>query len=149
MTQTRSASQTGTMTKVVYVTRKVQTDLFELVDTYGQITEDYAVKLIHDLRLLLDEEVIDRIDLLWIKPGTSQVVGSYSYRVIAGGVGFVDDRAGGIRYEPALQDSDFTIGIYNNNRWNQMTDADRETIESQYWLSWGPGKQLDFRRGTW
>jgi hypothetical protein len=137
------------MTKVVHVTRKVQTDLFELVDTYGQITEDYAIKLIHDLRLLLDEEVIDRIDLLWTKPGTSQVVGAYSYKVIAAGFGLVDDRAGGIRYDPALQKSDFSVRIYNNTRWYQLTDVGREAIESEYWLSWGPGKHLDFSRGSW
>lgn len=148
-TLTRSATQTATMTKVVYVTRKVQTDLFELVDTYGQITEDYAQKLIHDLRLLLDEEVIDRIDFLWTLPGTNQVVGAYSYKVIAAGFGLVDDRAGGIRYEPALGGSDFTVRIYNNCRWDRLTDSGREAIKSLCWLSWGPGSQLDFSRGSW
>lgn len=149
MTQTRSASQTGTMTKVVYVTRKVQTDLFELVDTYGQITEEYASKLIHDLRLLLDEEVIYRIELLWTRPGTNQVVGAYSYKVIVGGFGLVDDRAGGIRYDPALQSSEFNITFYYNSRWYQMTDADRKAITSGCWLAWGSGPQLDFSRGSW
>ncbi|MGH7393089.1 MAG: hypothetical protein ACREM3_27085 [Candidatus Rokuibacteriota bacterium] len=70
-TQTRTATQTSTLTKVVYVTRKVQADLFALVDTYSQITPEYARKLIHDLRLLLDEEVINRIELVWTK-GLSQ-----------------------------------------------------------------------------
>jgi hypothetical protein len=137
------------MTKVVHVTRKVQTDLFELVDTYGQITEDYAIMLIHDLRLLLDEEVIDWIHLLWIKPGTSQVVGAYSYRVIANGFGLVDDRAGGIRYILAFQNSDFRVRIYNNTRWYQLTDAAREAIESGCLLSWGIARQLDFSCGSW
>ena len=148
-TQTRSASQTGTLSKVVHVTRKVQTDLFELVDTYGQITEECARNLIHDLRLLLDEEVIGRIELLWTRPGTNQVVGAYSYVVIAAGIGLVDDRAGGIRYDPTLQYSEFSIRIYNNSRWSQLPDADREVIESRCWLSWGPGNQLDFSRGSW
>jgi hypothetical protein len=134
---------------VVYVTRKVQTDLFELVDTYGQITEEFATKLIHDLRLLLDEEVIDRIDLLWTRPGTTQVVGAYTYKVIAGGFGLVDDRAGGIRYDPALQGSDFTVRIHNNSRWYQLTDSGRGAIDSQCLLSWGPAGQLDFSRGSW
>ena len=148
-TQTRSASQTGTMTKVVHVTRKVQTDLFELVDTYGQITEKYAGKLIHDLRLLLDEEVIDQIDLVWTRPGTSQVIGAYSYKVIAAGYGLVDNRAGGIRYDATLQNSEFRVRIHNNSRWYQLTDTDREAIETQCLLSWGLGKQLDFSRGSW
>ena len=66
-TRTRSASatETSTLTKVVYVTRKVQADLFNIVDTYNQITQNYAEKLIHDLRILLDEEVLDRIEFLW------------------------------------------------------------------------------------
>ena len=54
-TQTRTATQTSTLTKVVYVTRKVQADLFALVDTYGQISQSYTEQLIHDLRLLLDQ----------------------------------------------------------------------------------------------
>lgn len=149
MTQTRSASRTGTMTKVVHVTRKVQTDLFELVDTYGQITEEYATKLIHDLRILLDEEVIDRINLLWTRPGTSQVVGAYSYKVIASGFGLVDDRAGGIRYDPMLQNSDFRVRIYRNTRWHRLTNGGREAIESVCCFSWGVGQQLDFSRGCW
>lgn len=149
MTQTRTASRTGTMTKVVHVTRRVQTDLFEVVDTYGQITEDFALDLIHDLRLLLDEEVIDRIDLLWTKIGTNQVVGAYSYKVIVSGYGLVDDRAGGIGYHQALQNSDFSVRIYYNTRWDQLTATDREAIKSECWLSWGIGNQLDFSRGSW
>jgi hypothetical protein len=137
------------MTKVVYVTRKVQADLFALVDTYGQMTEDYAQKLIHDLRLLLDEEIIDRIDFLWTWAGTNQVVGAYSYRVIAAGMGLVDDRSGGIRYDPALQESKFAVRIYHNTRWYQLTDEDREAIGTQCWLPWGPGGQLDYSRGSW
>ncbi len=149
MTQTRSADQTATLVKVVHVTRKVQTDLFSIVDTYGQISEDYAVKLIHDLRLFLDEEVIERIDLVWTQQGTSQVVGAYSYKVIASGFGLVDDRAGGIRYDPTLQVSMFSVRILTNTRWDQLTDADRQAINSECCLNWGPAGQLDFSRGSW
>jgi hypothetical protein len=148
-TQTRTATQTSTLTKVVYVTRKVQADLFALVDTYGQITQEYARKLIHDLRLLLDEEVIERIDLLWTRPGTSQVVGAYAYLVIAAGIGLADDRAGGIRYDPTLAGAEFSVRITNNARWYQMTDEEQGAIEGQYELPWGPAGYLDFSCGSW
>ena len=90
--QTRTATQTSTLTKVVYVTRKVQADLFNIVDTYGQITQEYAEELIHDLRILLDEDVLERIDFLWTYPGTNIVAGAYIYKVISAGVGLVDER---------------------------------------------------------
>ena len=148
-TITRSASQSATLTKVVYVTRKVQADLFALVDTYAQISVDYAIDLIHDLRLLLDEEVLDRIDFLWTRPWTNQVVGAYSYTVLSGGVGLVDDRAGGIRYDPTLQRSEFSVRIYFNSRWYSLSDQEKWAIKSRCRLSWGAGQSLDYSQGTW
>ncbi len=148
-TQTRTATQTSTLTKVVYVTRKVQADLFALVDTYSQISEEYARKLIHDIRLFLDEEVIQRIELLWTKPGTNEVVGAYAYEVIAAGIGLADDRAGGIRYDGALGGAAFAVRITHNARWAQMTPQERRAVEAQCELHWGPAGYLDFSRGTW
>jgi hypothetical protein len=148
-TQTRTATQTSTLTRVVYVTRKVQADLFALVDTYSQITSEYARKLIHDLRLLLDEEVINRIELVWTKPGTNEVLGAYVYEVIAAGIGLADDRAGGIRYDGALASAAFAVRITRNSRWAGMTDTQRGAIEAQCELRWGPAGYLDFSRGSW
>ena len=149
MTQTRSATQTATLTKVVYVTRKAQADLFALVDTYGQITEQYALDLIHDLRLLLDEEVIDRIEFNWTLPGTNQVVGAYSYTVISAGIGLVDDRAGGIRYNSRLQAANFGVQWSYNDRWRSLADTGRQAIRQQARLGWGAADRLDYSRGYW
>ena len=147
-TQTRTATQTSTLTKVVYVTRKVQADLFALVDTYGQISESYAEQLIHDLRLLLDEEVLDKIRLLWTKAGSNQVVGAYSYQVIAAGIGLADDRSGNIRYDATLQIAEFSVRIYYNDRWRDLSEEQRRAIKSACRFSWGPGGNLDFSGGT-
>jgi hypothetical protein len=146
--QTRTATQTSTLTKVVYVTRKVQADLFNLVDTYGQITQAYADKLIHDLRVLLDEEVLERIDFLWTSPGTNIVVGAYIYKVITADIGLVDDRAGGMRYDATLQGAAFKVRIYRNSRWYGMSNADRKAIATKCWIDWTPGEILDFSRGN-
>jgi len=148
-TQTRAASQSATLTKVVYVTRKVQADLFALVDTYAQISVDYAVDLIHDLRLLLDEEVLDRIDFLWTRPLSDSVVGAYSYQVLVGGLGLVDDRAGGIRYDPTLQQSEFRVRIYYNTRWALMSADEQRGIRARCRLSWSAGAALDYSQGSW
>lgn len=148
-TQTRTATQTSTLTKVVYVTRKVQADLFAIVDTYSQITQEYARKLIHDLRLFLDEEVIERIELVWTKPGTNAVVGAYAYEVIAAGIGLADDRVGGIRYDGALAGAAFAVRITRNARWAGMTLDERSAIEAGCELRWGPAGYLDFSLGAW
>lgn len=148
-TQTRTVTQTSTLTKVVYVTRKVQADLFALVDTYGQISESYAEKLIHDLRLLLDEEVLDKIRLLWTKAGSNRVVGAYAYQVIAAGIGLADDRSGNIRYDATLQLAEFSVRIHYNERWDDMNETERAAIKARCQLSWGPGGTLDFSCGSW
>jgi hypothetical protein len=148
-THTRTATETSTLTKVVYVTRKVQADLFGLVDTYSQITPEYARRLIHDLRLFLDEEVIQRIELVWTKTGTNEVVGAYVYEVIAAGIGLADDRSGGIRYDDALAGAAFAVRITRNARWAAMTDEERGAIEAECEFRWGPAGYLDFSRGAW
>lgn len=148
-TQTRTATQTSTLVKVVYVTRKVQADLFQLAETYGQMSEEYAQKLIHDLRIYLDEEVLAEITFLWTRPGTNQVVGAYTYKVLSGGVGLVDDRSGGIRYDPTLQASTFGVRITHNARWYDLTQAEQDDIESDMRLPWGTGGALDYSRGRW
>ena len=146
-TQTRTATQTSTLTKVVYVTRKVQADLFALVETYGQVTEGYAEKLIHDLRILLDEEVVERIRFVWTTPGTNVVVGAYSYTVLGGGVGLADDRSGGIGYSALLHQSEFKVRVDYNPRWYGLNDAGRAAVMKDFKLTWGPGGTLDYSRG--
>jgi hypothetical protein len=146
--QTRTAAQTSILTKVVHVTRRVQADLFNLVDTYSQITQAYAESLIHDLRILLDEEVLERIDFLWTYPGTNIVVGAYIYKVITADVGLVDDRSGGMRYDVRLQAAAFKVRIYRNSHWYGMSDADRKAIADKCQITWTPGEALDFSRGS-
>jgi hypothetical protein len=148
-TMTRTGTYTSTLSRVVYVTRKVQADLFAIVDTYHQIRENYAADLVHDLRIFLDEEVVDRIEFLWVWPGTNVVTGAYSYRVIANGIGLVDDRSGGVGYDQMLAQSKFDVRVYYNERWFGMPQHERQAISDRLAMPWGPGGQLDFSRGNW
>jgi hypothetical protein len=127
----------------------VQADLFAIVDTYAQITESYAQKLIHDIRILLDEEVIDRVRFLWTLPGTNTVVGAYSYKVISAGVGLADDRSGGIRYDRVLHASEFKVRIHYSDRWKRLGQTEKDSIRKRLELSWSPGGELDFGQGQW
>lgn len=148
MTRSASATATSTLTKVVYVTRKVQADLFNIVDTYNHITQSYAETLIHDLRILLDEEVLERIDLVWTYKNTNLVAGAYVYKVISADVGLADDRAGGIRYDSILQACDFGVRIYRNAHWWAMSDADRKAISGRCYIKWTAADALDFSQGS-
>ena len=56
-TLTRSGTGTMPYTSVVHITRKVQTDMLEIGDTYAYFTEKYAQDVIHDVRVFIDEEV--------------------------------------------------------------------------------------------
>ena len=109
-TQSRSATQTSSLARVLYVTRKVQADLLAIVDTYGPYSEDYAIKLISDLRVFLDEEVVQRVIFYWTKPGSNEVLYAYSYTAV-GGDALADDRSGGIGYRAELEGAPFYVRV--------------------------------------
>jgi hypothetical protein len=148
-TRTRSASQTGTLTNIVYVARKIQADFLAILDTYGYFTEEWGLQVMHDVRVLMDEEVLDRVYLVWARQGTNEVLDAFSYKVIAAGVGLADDRSGNIRYRPELTDADFTLRVDYKSRWWMMPEAEWDQIRAMLDLPWGSGGWLDFSRGRW
>ncbi len=148
-TQSWAGSQTGTLSKIVYVARKVEADLLAIIDTYGHLSEQWATVVMHDIRVLMDEEVIERIYLAWTRRGTTEVLDAYSYRVIIGGIGLADDRSGNIRYRPELVGADFHFRVAYKPRWWQLLPADKEDIQERLTLQWTSGGALDFSKGTW
>ena len=148
-TATRLATQTSSLTKIVYVTRKVQADFLAIMDTYGYFSEDYARKLIADVRTFLDEDVIDAVKFVWKSPGTNDVLEEIRYVVLTGGIGLADDRPGGIRYNAALKSADFTVYVTYNDRWKNMHDQEKQAVRESLQLSWGPGGTLNYSQGSW
>lgn len=148
-TATRTATQTSSLTKVVYVTRKVQADFLAIIDTYNYFSEDYARKLIADVRTFLDEDVIDTVKFTWKEAGTNDVLEELRYVVISGGIGLADDRPGGISYNPALKNADFTVYVTYNTRWNNMNDQQKQAVRDALQLPWGPGGTLNYSQGGW
>jgi hypothetical protein len=148
-TATRNATQTSTLTQVVHVSRKVQADLLQVLDTYGYFTEEFGLKVMHDVRVLLDEEAIDRVSFTWTQAGTNVVMDEFAYKVIVNGIGLADDRSGNIRYYPDLQDADFTVRIAYADRWRTMSEGEKNTIRADLKLSWGPAGQLSYSLGRW
>lgn len=148
-TATHTATQTSSLTKVVYVTRKVQADFLAIIDTYNYFSEDYAIKLIADVRTFLDEDVISAVKFIWKEAGTNDVLEEIRYVVISGGIGLADDRPGGIRYNPALKSADFTVYVTYNNRWNNMNDQQKQAVRDALKLPWGPAGTLNYNQGSW
>jgi len=147
--QSRTATQTSTYSRVVYVTRKLQADLFAIVDTYRQIDAAYAKNLIGDLRILMDEEVLETVKLLWMEKHSNKVTFGYSYDVLDGISGLVDDRSGGLRYRSQLENCDFAVRIWYSSRWNDLSDDARQEIKDRCHFPWGPGSTLSYSNGTW
>lgn len=145
--QTRTATQTSTYLRVIYVTRKLQADLFNIVDTYGQISQTYATNLISDLRILMDEEVLEWVRLYWTKSNSSDVEFAYEYKVLDGVTGLVDDRSGGVRYRSNLCDYEFGVRICKSSRWYELTTAEQKEIEDRLHFPWGPGSSLRYSKG--
>src|SRR5262245_17535731 len=144
---TRTATQTSAYTRVVHITRKVQTDILEIGDTYAYFQESFAQSVIHDVRKFIDEEVIDFIQFVWKERGTNRVLDELRYKVVSGEVGLADDRPGGIRYDPALAGADFSVRITYNDRWGKMADSELAAIRERLELTWGPAGQLDYSGG--
>jgi len=148
-TRTRSGTQTGTLSKIVYVARKVEADLLAIIDTYCYGSEQWAITVMHDVRVLMDEEVIDKIYLTWTRRGTNEVLDAYSYRVIIGGLGLADDRSGNIRYRSQLVGAEFHFRVTYQSRWWDMDSVQKGDIQERLWLSWTPAGMLDYSYGTW
>jgi len=148
-TSTRTATSTSTVSKIAYVTRKMQADFLAILDTYGYFSEAYAQQLIHDVRVFLDEEVIDRIGFIWTRPGGTSVLEELKYTVIAGRAELADDRAGGIIYRPELAQASFQVRVTYTARWQNMPENEKNILRKELELKWGPAGQLDYRVGQW
>src|SRR5260370_25773033 len=148
-TSTRTATTTSTVTKIVYVTRKVQADFLAILDTYRYFPEDYAQHLIHDVRVFLDEEVIDHIRFVWTRPSSTYVLEELNYTVVASGVKLADDHSGGIRYQAALAKASFDVRVTYNRRWKDLAEDEKSRIREGLDLNWGPAGQLDYSGGEY
>lgn len=148
-TATRAASATTPYTSVLHITRKVQADFLAIGDTYAYFTEKYAQDVIHDIRIFIDEEVIDKVQFVWKASGTTRVLDALRYIIVDGEAGLADDRPGGIRYNPALASADFNVRVTYNARWAKMDETERNSIREKLTLSWGPAGRLDYSGGRW
>lgn len=146
---TRSGTQSSTYVSVVHITRRVQTDILEIGDTYAYFTESYAQVVIHDVRIFIDEEVIDYVKFVWKERGSSRVLDELRYQIVSGAIGLADDRPGGIRYAPALANADFSVRVTYSDHWQDMAESERKSIRDRLELKWGPAGQLDYSGGRW
>lgn len=146
---TRANTQTSTLTNVIYVTRKVQADLLAVLDHYQYFSQDYAQKIIHDIRIYIDEEIISRVKFSWVKSGTSIVLEELDYYVISNEISLSDDRSGGIRFRSELSKASFQVRITYNDRWHKMAEDEKKIIIESFNLPWGTASQLTYNAGQW
>lgn len=148
-TSTRAATYTSTVPKITYVTRKMQADFLAILDTYGYFREEYAQRLIHDVCIFLDEEVIDHMSFIWTRSNSTSVLEELHYSVVAGRAELADDRAGGIRYRPELAQASFQVRVIYTDRWQNMAECEKNIIRKELQLKWGPAGPLDYSGGQW
>jgi hypothetical protein len=103
----------------------------------------------HDVRILMDEEVIEKVFLTWTRRGSNEVLDAYSYRVIIGGLGLADDRSGNIRYRPELLGADFRFRVKYKLRWWALSGEDKNDIRRRLHFTWTTGGALDYSKGQW
>jgi hypothetical protein len=148
LTYTGSATRATTFSDIIKVTRKVQADFLAILDTYGYFSEDVARSVVKDIRVFLDEEVIDQMSFTWRKPGSNTVMEELRYRVVSGTALRVDDPSGGIGYRLDLTDADFEVRIHHSRRWSDIGRRGREQIQEDLECPWGFADELDYEGGS-
>ncbi|SRR6266404_925579 len=142
-------TQTSTYSKIIYVTRKVQADFLAILDTYGYFSEDVARGAVNDIRVFLDEEVIDQISFAWRVPGGTRVLDELKYIVVSGIAVKVDDDSGGIGYQVELASADFEVRVHFSQRWRDIGRDGRDNIRERLKCLWGVADSLDYGGGRW
>ena len=127
-TGTLTRSATSSFTDVKSVTRGPQADLFQVLDHYGYFSEQRAIDIIHDVRLMIDEDVLAHVEFTWCQPGCTRVIEAYRYTVVRGSLVGANSRPGGISYRPELVDADFKVLVTYNDKGHAMTRQQRQDL---------------------
>ena len=146
-TRTAAATAADTYSDVVSVTRKLRADLLQVLDHYGYFSEDYAEKIVHDLRVMIDEGIVDWAQLTWRSPSSNAVLAAFRYKVVVGNIGFADDRPGGVPYRPDLRAADFNVRVSYNAKGRAMSASAKSALPLK--LTWSPGARLDYSGSSW
>ena len=146
-TSTLTRSATSSFTDVKTVTRGLQADLFQVLDHYGYFSEQRATDIVHDVRLMIDEDILASVEFVWCTSGTNTVVASYKYAVIRGSLVGADSRPGGIPYDSALVTADFSVIIRFNATGRALSWEDINGIGTR--CPWGPAASRSYGAGSW
>lgn len=145
--RTRSLTAANTYTDVVSVTRKFRVDILQVLDHYGYFSMDYAEDIIHDLRLMVDEGILESVELTWRAYGSHSVLAAFRYNVINGGIAPADNRPGGIPYRPNLKNAQFNVVVRYNAAGRKLTTTARQNLGFK--LAWAPAGYFDYSAGSW
>ena len=146
-TRTQSLTAANTYTDVVSVTRKLRADILQVLDHYGYFSVDYAEDIIHDLRLMIDERILDSVEFTWRAYGSHSVLEAFRYNVMDGDIKLADDRPGGIPYRPHLKNVRFTVVVRYNAAGRKLSTTDKQSLGFK--LTWGPAGHFDYSAGSW
>ena len=145
--RTRSFTSANTYTDVVSVTRKLRADLLQVLDHYGYFYVDYAEDIIHDIRLMIDEGILDSVELTWRAYGSHSVLAAFRYDVINGDIAPADNRPGGIPYRPDLKNARFNVVVRYNAAGRKLSPTDERDLGFK--LSWVFDSGFDYSTGSW
>ena len=146
-TGTLTRSATSSFTDVKSVTRGLQADLFQVLDHYGYFAEQRAVDIVHDVRLMIDEDILASVELVWCRRGTDDVITSYKYDVVRGALVGANSRPGGIPYDPPLASADFSVIVHFNATGRAMSWDEINGIGTR--RPWGAAAPRSYGTGGW
>jgi hypothetical protein len=151
---TRTVEQITTRTfqeQVRRITRNVQTDLLELVESYPhQLTREDALEYIADFRAFMGELYLEYIEFRWTSPGTNEMYGGFKYIIVNKEAVRELDKPGGITYDPQLAQCNFTITIRRTDKWRASAETSkREFDKNKLKISWGPAQAVTYNKGRY
>jgi hypothetical protein len=134
MTQTRTASATGTYTVVDIekVVRRVKADLAMIADSTGGWTPQEAQNYAHDVEVLATAGYLKHVDVTLLSHGVEVKAARFDVDTDAGGL--TCSRPGGVLWSKVIDPFLRIILLYTPD----YTAAARAAIKSQLVISWTP-----------
>ena len=147
MTYSHTTTQTWSRTHARYVAGKVAADLRQIQQEYGKPTDEHLNDLLEELVVYLADDYLDYVEY-GFRCGDSWVI-AHKYTAAQLGSLSTDDRSGRIRRGADIRGAYWWSYLVRNDRWSNLTQADRDRYEAAIRLKRTPGSGASAGPNGW
>jgi hypothetical protein len=145
---TTTETSSFTVTHARYIASKVATDLKRFQRFYGSPSDDLIDRYEAELAGLLKHDAVDHV-VYGFQRNSLWTPASVRYRAIPGGSLAADDDPGKIRPGVDIAGAHFTSFLSYSSTWFNLSQADRNSIESNLPIQRTTGAVPNLESGAW